>query len=196
MQQTVVSIALAVLASLPLTANAQQIIPPPPPYDPPPSGWEAEPWCVEGIAGLGTPVGAYGLAVDVSPAPFLSIWAGFGTNGSGLQLAAALRLRLWPSHFQAFYVAVGGSVGAYTEPTGDSGTDRVNDRATWMNWELGYERRTGTFTWRLFGGFGRMLNVEDVHCVGDGMGVPACEEGEVWGTTLPYAGLAIGVSFD
>jgi hypothetical protein len=70
------------------------------------SSWDefaARPLSLESRIGFGTPVGALGVAGELSPSPALALGAGAGTNLVGLQLAAWLTGRIvLPSHEDVF----------------------------------------------------------------------------------------------
>jgi hypothetical protein len=163
-----------------------------------PTPWRARPLAVEGHASLGGPLGLLGAAVDVSTSDELSTGLGFGIGEStrALQMAAMLRVRLLLT--RTFATGAEGSLGI-----GDYSDEIECHRpgcpptfswkpAFWSSLGLFLESRSDA-GWTMRAGFGAsaIMNVADARCKRCG---PA-DEPNMWVTTVPYAGVAIGRAF-
>lgn len=163
-----------------------------------PSPWRKLPLAVEGHAALGGPLGLLGVAIDVSTSDELSTGIGFGVGESthALQMAALLRVRLLLT--RTFATGAEGSVGI-----GDYSDDIECHSpgcpptyawrpAFWSSLGLFLESRSDQ-GWTIRAGFGAgaIMNVADARCKRCG---PA-DEPNMWVTTVPYAGVAIGRAF-
>ncbi len=163
-----------------------------------PSPWKALPLAVEGHAALGGPLGLLGVAADVSTSEELSTGIGFGVAEStrSLQLAALLRVRLLLT--RTFATGAEGSVGVgdYADDI-ECKSERCPPTyswrpAFWSSLGLFLESRSdGGLTVRAGFGAGAIMNVADARCKRCG---PA-DEPNMWITTVPYAGIAVGRAF-
>ena len=169
----------------------------------PPNRWQ-EPVALEGHLGTGTPLGLAGVALDVTPVPWLSLNAGVGAGGSGAQFAGMARLRLAPAPVTGG-IGAGVSAGRYAWDNqckvyyGPCSAMlrmpdiyRVWNPAIWGNAEFFLEGRTaGRFQWRVYIGLGRILNAGSSSCTWqsiDGQRPAGCD-----GTPfLGYFGTALG----
>ena len=163
-----------------------------------PSPWKALPLAVEGHAALGGPLGLLGVAADVSTSEELSTGIGFGIAEStrSLQLAALLRVRLLLT--RTFATGAEGTVGVgdYADDI-ECKSERCPPTyswrpAFWSSLGLFLESRSdGGLTMRAGFGAGAIMNVADARCKRCG---PA-DEPNMWITTVPYAGVAVGRAF-
>jgi hypothetical protein len=149
--------------------------------DSPRSPFAARPLLLELQLGIAMPTGIAGLFVDYSLAPALSLAAGAGTNLTGFEAAAELRLRGELKSGHALTLAGGYSLGPHTQtranqfgffslflgPMTAMGEPQVPsaynwDLAHWVNVSFGYERRRPSgSSLRVFGGPAFMMNPED-----------------------------------
>ena len=164
-----------------------------------------DPWAHRTIslelnAGLGTPLGFGGVAMELTPVRYVSLVGGVGVGKTGAQVAGMLRLRA-PIGRVGIEVGTGISRGAYDGPAGgtfcfDSGCPTYHyDAAKWLNLEfaLDYNSVASRMYFRFFGGVGYLLNPTDcsysdrTKLIGDCSAAPWLENERV-----PYLGLALG----
>ncbi|MBL8622812.1 MAG: hypothetical protein JNK64_15965 [Myxococcales bacterium] len=155
-------------------------------------GWATAPRTLEAQLGLASPLGV-GVAVDVAPVRWLSVGAGVGRSATAVQVAGCVRARPWAGPHRALYLGACASAGRYREPTSSDATYREAARAYWASPEIGVEWRGDHVAARIFAGPTFLLNPDAVHCTG--ASIAACEEGETWGTAMPFGGVAIGWAF-
>lgn len=184
-----IAVGSCLFALTPGTAHAAEPTP-----EAPPDAWE-RPLSVVGVAGSSA-LGAIGAAAEVTPVRVLTVSGGIGApwfSGSA-QVAVEPRLRFFVTRTVAMTAGVGVSFGSYREASpgvacffGCSPSyTRSWDTAVWADLEAGVEGRTsGGFTWRAFGGAGRVMNPAAYTCTGS----EGCN-----GTapTAPHAGIALG----
>jgi hypothetical protein len=153
------------------------------------SAWAARRIAVLGVAGIGTPYGGLGAAIDVSPVAPFSIAAGAGLGWLGApQVAVMPRLRLGGKE-TAFATSAGFSLGRYPVSDviclPDSSCNRRHVMAYWFNIDAGFElRKFSGFSLYAFGGAGVVLNRSQV----EGSGKNAHLQ-------IPYFGCALGYAF-
>ncbi len=121
--------------------------PPIPPVQPERDPWDS-PWSFDVVLGLGAPTGEIGGALDLAPAPWLSIWIGGGFGAQGPQIAGGARLRpIWTDAKDAIGVELGVSTGPYKSKScagspfmpSDGGCEASHwENAVWANFSLGY----------------------------------------------------------
>jgi hypothetical protein len=159
-----------------------------------------------------------GLMLDYSPIAWLSLGCGAGTNFyfqtsmGGLEAACMLRFRPVRDRERSLAFGFGGSVGPFEKTEvaamgafapllgpmtqireGPGPLPRVWDTAGWLNFEIGYERRTLVgVTFRVYLGISQLLNPYDarpLEPVSDPYGSVDVVSLE---TTLLYFGVALG----
>lgn len=181
------------------------------------SAWELRPFAIEVDLGVATPVGALGVMIDTSPSSRFSIGCGLGTNlyfrtiSSGFEGACMMHLRPLSGRERALSLGVGASVGSFEKSEvsamgafgpllgpmtaireGPGPRDKRWDVAAWLNFDIGYERRTVQgATFRVYLGVAQLLNP------GSGRETeppdPNYDPGVVKSsTTLLYFGVAFG----
>jgi hypothetical protein len=159
---------------------------------------EQRPLAVMAVLGGGTPVGAVGLVVEYSPAPYFVVSGGAGMS-DGLQLALTPRFELPLSRTLSLGIGGGLSTGKYVQQPFwcfDCEIHRTTEwsRAYWGNGEIsldGISKRG--FAFRTFVGLGQLLNPTPDRCTEQSVEV-ACAGGEKK-TRLVYAGVALGYAF-
>jgi hypothetical protein len=144
------------------------------------------PLLLEVQVGLAMPTGLVGAYVDYAIVPELSLAAGFGTNLSGFEAAAELRVRTIIRHRHALGFMAGYSAGPHSQseatkfgffslflgPLTAMGEGRIPssyrwDLAQWGNMSLFYEqRRPSGMNIRVFAGPAILLNPEDGYAAG------------------------------
>jgi hypothetical protein len=151
------------------------------------SGWDRRPWAIELNLGIATPVGVAGLMLDYAPLTSLSLGCGAGTNlffdtkMHGVEAACMVRFRALSDSQRALALGFGASIGPFLKTEvfamgtlgpflgpltalreGPPPRERVWDAAGWLNFEMGYEKRTlEGVTFRVYVGVAHMLNPED-----------------------------------
>jgi len=176
-----------------------------PPGLAPPNRWQ-KPVALEGRLGLGTPLGFAGVALDVTPVPWMSLNLGVGAGGAGAQYAGMARVGLAPAPVTGG-IGAGVSAGQYewsNQPKAIYGhfsadlhmpsITREWNLAIWGNGEVFVEGRSGgRFQWRVYIGLGRLLNASSSTCIWqslDGQRPTGCD-----GTPfLGYFGSAFGIT--
>jgi hypothetical protein len=168
-----------VASSPPPTVLVYQEVPPPPapapvavvapaPADGAPyeeveeeSVWSDRPVVIEAqVSPIGGPYGIAGGAIDVSLASWLSINAGLGAGGVGLQYGGSVRPRIPLGRMFAIGMTVGISRGPYEEFDFHSGA--TTDQATWLNFGPAFEIRPSFgFSIRINPGLSQLLYAED-----------------------------------
>jgi len=169
----------------------------------PQNRWQ-RPVALEGRLGLGTPLGFAGVALDVTPVPWMSLNIGVGQGAAGGQYAGMARVRLAPAPVTGG-IGAGVSAGRYRWTNQCSALDgpcsallqlpainRLWNPAIWGNVEAFLEGRSGgRFQWRVYIGLGRLLNASSSTCTWqslDGQRPTGCD-----GTPfLGYFGTAFG----
>lgn len=165
------------------------------------------PFTFEARLGLGAPTGFAGVAASYSPLPVVGLECGAGTNGQGLQLAAAARGRLVLGSREAFLhgnwlravtLTSGFARGRYNGTAwndrlpadGPAAADLRYAAAYWWNTDFGVEWRNRAFVARVFLGLAVLLNPRDYAVVksssDDFVGQPS--------TRLVYFGFGIGMA--
>jgi hypothetical protein len=162
---------------------------------------------LDGVVGLGTPVGFGGGMLEYTAIPWLTLSAGLGANGQGLQEALGVRLRGSPRPGVAFAFGVCGSTGPYAaaEPLiafFDTPQDNYTwKRAYWINVDFSIERRWDNgLEMRWFMGLATLANNSATSCVTwdspSGSGQPMSCNTEMPRQFLtgyiPYLGYALG----
>lgn len=170
--------------------------------------WTTRPWAVEAQVGVANPFGTLALAIDFSPAAWLSLNAGAGLDFDGPQAGIAPRVRFYrfgAEDGSALFVESGVSVGRFcrsnqfqsmTEcaPPDDGDYAELVRFAIWANEGLGYElRSTGGFSLRIAAGVDVLLNRGAGDCLALGSPRDACH-GAFSGVT-PTLNLATGYAF-
>lgn len=108
---------------------------------------------VEGIVGLGTPLGYLGASLAVSPVPWLTVHGGVGAGQQGSQIEAGARARI-KLHRSAYVTSgLSWSTGAYAGYTAEF----YWERAHFANLTLGVESWSGRLSVRPFVGLGAAL---------------------------------------
>ncbi len=155
--------------------------------------WTERPLAIEAHAGVGTPYGLGGLAVDYTPIRWLSLNAGAGAGMDGLQSALMLRTR-YPFGRFAPTLSGGISYGDFKEYGGFFHDVRQTvDGAVWTKVDLGLEYLcSGGIRVRAYGGMGTTLAAAECRGADDTGGSPKCS-GE--GIEMLYGGLAVGYGF-
>ena len=155
--------------------------------------WSERPLALEAHAGLGTPYGLGGLALDYTPIRWLSLNAGAGAGMDGLQTALMLRAR-YPFGRLAPTVSGGISYGDFKEYGGFfHDVQHTVDGAMWAKVDLGLESRwSGGVRVRAYGGLGQTLTAADCRAEDDTDKSVSCS-GE--GIEIFYGGLALGYGF-
>jgi hypothetical protein len=178
------------------------------------SPWVTDPWALELHAGLGTPVGYLGVALDYSPLRWLSIDAGVGIGsgreGGSAHAALGARARLLRLGERRIYAGVdystGGWVATSLDPVGGlaprhggSEDSRVvyAKRLHWVQPAVGIEQRfaSGALL-RLYAGMAVLMNPDGLRC--EWRSGARCEvdrEDRQIHRTFPFVGGAFGASF-
>lgn len=147
------------------------------------NSWSEHPVALEIQAGVGTPLGLLGLAVDFSPLDWWSVGAGVGWDELGPQGALLTRLRLLGNTRKALSLdtafsygdykgynliarLVGGGERARTGPEDYSYSLHV-EPAHRLYLGPGYDSRAGSFAFRVSAGVGILLNPGSGRCVTD-----------------------------
>jgi hypothetical protein len=154
-----------------------------------------------------TPYGLAGIAAGITPIRWLTVEAGAGASLYGPQLVLEPRGRLFVSRKVAFMAGLGVSTGRHVDEspldlcglifipvlydTNRPGCPQPWRRdwahAVWANALVGVEGRTGVgFEWRIFAGFGELMNPHANTCSG-----PCPPPTRFRG----YGGVAIGYAF-
>jgi hypothetical protein len=162
---------------------------------------------VDGVVGLGTPVGFGGVDVEYTPVPWLTLSAGLGANAEGAQEALGARLRGIPRPGVAMAFGVGASTGPYAtvEPLiaffDDPQQHYRWTRAYWLNVDFSIERRWDNgLEMRWFLGLASLLNSSATSCIshdpeaGNGEDRPCSTDAprDVFAGFIPYFGYALG----
>ena len=172
----------------------------------PPNRWQKQ-LAYEARLGLATPLGFAGVAVDVTPVPWVSLNLGIGQGGHGAQYAGMARVRLATTPVTGG-IGAGVSAGRYqwdNQCKAYYGPCAAMDRwpvvtrtwnpAIWGNVEAFLEgRAAGGFQWRVYLGLGKILNAAASRCTWqsvDGQRPNGCDESHFLG----YVGTALGYSF-
>jgi hypothetical protein len=162
----------------------------------------ARPLTLEGIIGLGTPIGTAGVLLDVALGERWSVAAGAGLGGGGPQVAVMSRLRAagHPTG-PALVIGAGVSGGPYQEFTIDADHSDLKTwtPALWANGELGFRYSTRSVVFRVSLGTGQVLNVNHFECK-NAKYLTSCERERAAGirpfqlfkTTVPYVAVAVG----
>jgi hypothetical protein len=165
-------------------------------------------------AGLGTPLGFYGLTTELTPVRWFTIGVGAGESSSGLQEALMARVRVVVDG-TGFALGGGVSTGPYQDTKegwfcglyGGDCTLRTWDRAVWGNMELSVEHRLRSgLELRAYFGSALLSNQTADGCVvhlGDAevshlpSDTKACNPGDATrdGSAVPYAGVSVGYAF-
>lgn len=160
-----------------------------------PDPYVERPVVVSAHAGVGTPLGLYGIAADLAVRPDLSIEAGVGKGLVGVQLVAHARVRVAQVGAHRFALGLGVSEGHYEHRDPFYGIEylpTVVDRAWWANAELSLERRTlGGLHVRFYAGAGIVFAGERQRCDNGDSGTMPCS-GPARGLWTPYAGVSLG----
>lgn len=160
-----------------------------------PDAYVERPLAVSAQAGVGTPLGFYGVAVDFAVLSRISIQAGVGSGLVGTQVATQLRARVVRIGTGWFSIGAGVSEGhyEYRDPfIGIEYEPTTVDRAFWANGELSLERRTlGGFDVRVYAGAGVVFSGERQRCSDGNAGTMPCS-GSARGLWSPYIGLSLG----
>ncbi len=159
------------------------------------SPWVRRPFVVEVQGSFGGPLGLVGLAFDTSVRRELSVslGAGYEARTQSPRVAAMMRLRLpVTSHFATG--AEGGlAYGQYDDGV-ECDTPRCHPSFHWDHAVIGYSglilelRTPGGLSLRWSFGAGAIFNLSDAHCDG----CSATAEPNLWLTTIPYTGVAVG----
>jgi len=176
-------------------AHADEPAEPPPP-DPVPE--KTPHLAMSGTLGIATPLGFAGLELEAHLTKWLSLSAGVGLAGSGVQVATMARGSLPIGDKTKLYAGLGLSGGrwVWNEFTFDEPAHKTWDRAYWVNGEVGLWRQ---FIWpewsgRVLLGYSRILNRDDYVCGGDDIThcmVAHAHDGE----SLIYVGYSVARSF-
>lgn len=155
------------------------------------------PLAINAHAGLGTPFGRLGLALELTAARVFSIEAGAGLGLSGQQVALAPRLRLFERQSVAASAGAGFSYGRFERRRPFIGLDRestIYGRSAWSNVEASLEGRARSgLQIRGYVGLGVMLHGDLEECTVDGERMPC--DGTDRGVLAAYAGLSVGYAF-
>ncbi len=168
--------------------------------EPPIDLWEQRPFAIEGHVGLGTPLGALGVALDVTPIKWVSLNAGVGAGlGDGKQASLTRQIAFGARGRYSFgrtALALGGgySFGPYVK--GDTVFDAAWwltwDRADWWNTDFSVEHRWESgVQFRAYVGLAMLLDPYNNTCSGD---IPRSSCDAHSKTSLPYLGVAVGYS--
>jgi hypothetical protein len=168
------------------------------------SPWR-KPFAIEGHVGLGTPLGLIGVALDMTPMPWVSFNLGLGEGVDGTQYEAMARVRVAPAAVTGG-IGAGASSGKYASNSDSCWwscaaierfpyTYREWNTAVWGNAEAFVEGRSGSgFQWRVYVGIGRLMNASASTCSFGPLGSPkpsACDAPMATG----YVGTALGYAF-
>ncbi len=160
-----------------------------------PDAYVERPLVLSAHAGLGTPLGFYGIAADLAVHSRISIEAGVGSGLVGTQVAAHVRARVVRLGTGWFAFGAGLSEGHYEHRDPFFGIEylpTVVNRAYWANVELSFERRTlGGFHVRFYFGAGAVFAGERQRCSDGDAGTMPCS-GSARGLWSPYTGVSLG----
>jgi hypothetical protein len=150
--------------------------------------WDARPWSLAIHLALAAPAGTVAAEVERSITSHISIAAGAGLAQGGRQWAGMLRLRQVMRSDFALGLGAGVSYGDYENLSVYPEAFQHIEGVTWLNAEAFYEARTrSAFLVRVYAGMSRIVNA----------GRHGREPGASTTLTdhLPYAGVALGVTF-
>lgn len=160
-----------------------------------PDAFVERPLALTAQAGVGTPLGFYGIAADLALRSDVSIEAGVGRGLVGTQVSAQVRARVVPLGANWLALGAGLSEGHYEHRDPFYGIEympTVVDRAYWANVELSIERRTlQGFDVRVYAGAGAVFAGERQRCSDNDAGTVPCS-GSARGLWAPYIGLSVG----
>lgn len=150
--------------------------------------WTGRPWSLAFHLALAAPAGTVAAEIERSLTSYLSIAGGVGLAQGGRQWAGMLRLRKVMRADFALGVGVGVSHGDYENLAIFPEPFEHIENVTWLNGEAYYEARTrSSFLVRVYAGASQMVDAG-----------PHRRDPEASTTildTLPYAGVALGVTF-
>jgi len=169
-----------------------------------------DPWhrvlSLDAQAGVGTPLGFGGVAVDATPSPYFTIGVGVGGSKSGAQGALMGRLRILSESGTGIAFGGGVSFGAYDASPlfeWDTSTRWHWSQAVWANIEMSVEHRWPSgFELRGFWGTALLTNKTASSCSEVDLEAHeslSCSGGGADGmfiTEVPYMGLSLGYAFD
>lgn len=150
--------------------------------------WTARPWSLAFHLALAAPAGTVAAEIERSLTSYLSIAGGVGLAQGGRQWAGMVRFRKVMRSDFALGVGLGASHGDYENLAIFPEPFEHIENVTWVNGEAFYEARTrSAFLVRVYAGASQIVDV--------GRHRRDPEASTTLTSTLPYGGVALGVTF-